>query len=88
LPAGAPAGKLVRVRIADTGCGIKPEHLDRIFDPFFTTKSDWGSTGLGLSLVHKIVEAHGGAIAVESAVGQGAAFTLTLPVDTGAVQLV
>jgi len=80
-------GKLVTVRIADTGAGIRPEHLDRIFDPFFTTKAEWGATGLGLSLVHKIVEGHGGKIAVDSAPGQGAIFTLTLPADLGELHL-
>jgi signal transduction histidine kinase len=80
-------GRLVTVRIVDTGVGIKPEHLGRIFDPFFTTKSEWGSTGLGLSLVHKIIEAHGGKIAVESALGQGATFVLTLPADAGGLHL-
>src|SRR5205823_2240072 len=74
-------GKLVTVRIADTGLGIKPEHLERIFDPFFTTKADWGATGLGLSIVHRIIEAHGGKIAVVSEPGRGATFTLTLPAD-------
>jgi signal transduction histidine kinase len=82
------SGRLVQIRIADTGTGINPEHLDRIFDPFFTTKADWGATGLGLSIVHRIVEAHGGRIAVESVPGQGATFVLTLPADAGGPQLV
>jgi signal transduction histidine kinase len=88
LEASQQNGKLVQVRIVDTGSGIRPEHLDRIFDPFFTTKAEWGATGLGLSIVHKIVEAHGGKIAVESALGQGASFTLTLPADAGRLHLV
>jgi signal transduction histidine kinase len=88
IEASQQNGKLVTIRIADTGHGIKPEHLDRIFDPFFTTKSEWGATGLGLSIVHRIVEAHGGKIAVESNVGRGAIFTMTLPADAGGPQLV
>jgi signal transduction histidine kinase len=63
-----PEEKLFRVRISDTGRGIKPEHLSRIFDPFFTTKSQRTDTGIGLSVVHKIIEDHGGTIRVESAV--------------------
>src|SRR5262249_9288994 len=88
IEASEQNGKLVTIRIADTGHGIKPEHLDRIFDPFFTTKAEWGATGLGLSIVHRIVEAHGGKIAVESNVGRGAIFTMTLPADAGGPQLV
>jgi len=88
IEASQQNGKLVTIRIADTGHGIKPEHLERIFDPFFTTKSEWGATGLGLSIVHRIVEAHGGKIAVESNVGRGAIFTMTLPADAGGPQLV
>jgi signal transduction histidine kinase len=88
IEASEQNGKLVTIRIADTGHGIKPEHLDRIFDPFFTTKAEWGATGLGLSIVHRIVEAHGGKIAVESQLGHGAIFTVTLPADAGGPQLV
>lgn len=63
--------------VRDTGPGIPPEHQSRIFDPFFTTK-DTG-TGLGLAIVHALVEAHHGRIDVESTIGQGTAFILTLP---------
>jgi signal transduction histidine kinase len=77
---------LVRVVISDTGTGISPENLPRIFDPFFTTKvGDRGSTGLGLSFVHRIVEDNGGTIQAESALGAGTKFTLTFPADTGRV---
>jgi signal transduction histidine kinase len=75
---------LVRIVISDTGTGISPENLPRIFDPFFTTKvGDRGSTGLGLSFVHRIVEDNGGTIQAESALGAGTKFTLTFPADTG-----
>ena len=82
-----PEAKLFRVRISDTGRGIKPEHLSRIFDPFFTTKLQRTDTGIGLSVVHKIVEDHGGTIRVESAVSSGATFWITLPIDVGASTL-
>ena len=82
-----PEAKLFRVRLSDTGRGIKPEHLSRIFDPFFTTKSQHTDTGIGLSVVHKIVEDHGGTIRVESAVSSGTTFWITLPIDVGASTL-
>jgi len=64
-------------RIADRGEGIAPEDIGRLFDPFFTQKE--GGTGLGLSLCHKVVLAHGGEINVESERGSGTVFTVTLP---------
>jgi signal transduction histidine kinase len=82
-----PEAKLFRVRLSDTGRGIKPEHLSRIFDPFFTTKSQHTDTGIGLSVVHKIVEDHGGTIRVESTVSSGTTFWITLPIDVGASTL-
>ena len=82
-----PEAKLFRVRISDIGRGIKPEHLSRIFDPFFTTKSQRTDTGIGLSVVHKIIEDHGGTIRVESAVSGGTTFWITLPIDVGASTL-
>jgi two-component system sensor histidine kinase PilS (NtrC family) len=74
-----PAENSVEVRIHDTGKGIKPEHLRQIFTPFFTTRH--GGSGLGLSIVHRIVEAHHGRILVESREGQGTQVTLSLPVS-------
>jgi signal transduction histidine kinase len=82
-----PEDKLFRVRISDTGRGIKPEHLSRIFDPFFTTKSQRTDTGIGLSVVHKIIDDHGGSIRVESVVATGTTFWITLPIDLGAGHL-
>ena len=79
--------KLVRVTVADTGCGINPEHLPRIFDPFFTTKGDWAGTGMGLSVVHKTIEDHGGAIQVQSRVDVGTTVFMTFPVHSGATRL-
>ncbi|HAD04385.1 MAG: two-component sensor histidine kinase [Desulfuromonadales bacterium GWC2_61_20] len=66
------------VAIRDSGCGIAAEHLSKIFDPFFTTKDHVG-TGLGLAVSYGIVKSHGGEIEVESRPGEGALFTLLLP---------
>lgn len=71
---------LVKIRISDTGVGIKKEDLERIFDPFFTTKSPDKGTGLGLSISLRIVESMGGEIKVESEVGGGSAFELYFPI--------
>ncbi|SEM36194.1 PAS domain S-box-containing protein [Stigmatella aurantiaca] len=69
----------VEVEIRDTGSGMKPEVLARIFEPFFTTKPVGVGTGLGLSICHGIIVALGGRISAWSEVGQGTAFTVTLP---------
>ncbi|MDR3556760.1 MAG: ATP-binding protein [Syntrophobacteraceae bacterium] len=74
-----PGHKAV-VRVRDEGTGIEPRHMTRIFDPFFTTKPTGEGTGLGLSVSYGIVKDHGGEILVESEVGKGATFTVTLPV--------
>jgi signal transduction histidine kinase len=71
----------IRISISDTGSGIPAEHLGRIFDPFFTTKPIGQGTGLGLSIVYGIVRKHYGKIEVESTVGEGSTFVLTLPID-------
>lgn len=68
------------VEIADTGNGIKPEHLSRIFDPFFTTKAVGEGTGLGLSVSYGIVKEHGGRIDVQSEVGRGTVFRVWIPI--------
>ncbi len=65
--------------VSDTGPGIAPQHLDKVFNPFFTTKEPGKGTGLGLSLSHGIMERLGGTITVESALGLGATFTVSLP---------
>ncbi len=70
----------VEIKIADTGKGIEPEHLDQIFEPFFTTKEEGKGTGLGLSMCYGIITSHKGTISVESTVGQGTTFTIKLPV--------
>ncbi len=70
----------VAIEVRDTGTGISKENLARIFDPFFTTKPVGVGMGLGLSLCHRMVADLGGAIAVESEVGKGTLFRVTLPV--------
>ena len=72
-------GWYARLTIRDTGTGIAPDILPNIFDPFFTTKPVNEGTGLGLSVVHGIVTAHGGIITVDSELGQGATFSVYLP---------
>jgi signal transduction histidine kinase len=72
-------GDAIEVAVQDNGAGISAEHLERVFDPFFTTKEQ--GTGLGLSICHDIVTRHGGSIRVESKEGQGATFTVTLPLN-------
>ncbi len=76
-----PAGRYVRVAVADTGKGIPVENLGRIFEPFFSTKKEipGAGTGLGLATVYGIVRQTGGFIHVESAIGKGANFTIYLP---------
>jgi two-component system NtrC family sensor kinase len=73
--------KGVEISIADTGCGIPPENLDKLFDPFFTTKEVGQGTGLGLSVSYGIIERHGGVIQVHSEVGRGSVFTIWLPLE-------
>lgn len=76
-PKGKPQ-QCVRIEISDNGPGIAKEHLARVFEPFFTTRFE--GTGLGLPLVHRVIEEHGGDIALDSRVGEGATFIINLPV--------
>jgi signal transduction histidine kinase len=69
----------VQMIIADTGCGIPQEYLEAIFEPFFSTKDEVKGVGLGLPISHGIVQRHYGTIDVQSEVGVGSTFTITLP---------
>ncbi len=72
------AGRVALV-VRDTGCGIAEAIKAKIFDPFFTTKGAGGGTGLGLSICHTIISQHQGRIDVESKIGKGSSFTVSLP---------
>jgi signal transduction histidine kinase len=69
----------VLIEFRDQGCGIGPGDLDHIFDPFFTTKKGGTGFGLGLAVSYGIIHAHGGEITVQSTLGQGSVFTITVP---------
>ena len=70
---------MVRIRIADTGCGIPGDKISRIFEPFFTTKEVGKGTGLGLSIVYDIIKKHHGDIDVRSEEGKGTTFEVSIP---------
>jgi two-component system, NtrC family, sensor histidine kinase PilS len=74
-------GGRLEVRVTDTGEGIAKENLSHIFEPFFSTKSD--GSGIGLALVHRVMQDHGGDVYVESTLGAGSVFTLTFPANHG-----
>jgi len=74
----------VIAKVADTGCGISEENIDKIFDPFFTTKEVGEGTGLGLAIIYEIIEKHGGKIEVKSKVNAGTEFILSFPFNKSA----
>ncbi len=78
----APGSSDIRIDVRDTGIGIPKEQLSSIFDPFFTTKEEGKGTGLGLSVTYNIIQRHNGRISVESKLGEGACFSIFLPVKT------
>ena len=82
------AHECCEIDVGDTGSGIPPEVRPHIFDPFFTTKGTGEGTGLGLSVSLGIVERHGGQLTVESEVGKGTVFTVSLPLSANRVALV
>ena len=73
-------GSMAQIEVADSGIGIKKDQLENIFNPFFTTKPD--GVGLGLAMVSKFVDSHGGKITVHSRAGEGATFRVSLPLET------
>jgi len=76
-------GEKINVAISDTGCGMPEEVRKRIFEPFFTTKEVGKGTGLGLSIAYDIIKKHDGEIRVDSIVGKGTTFTISIPVMEG-----
>ena len=88
---GDPARQLVHFTVWDTGIGIAPEDIDRLFEPFTQLDSklarEYGGTGLGLALVSRMTKMHGGQVSVESTVGQGSRFTVSLPWTTPAASV-
>ena len=78
-------GQYIKLSVADKGCGIPKEMVERIFDPYFTTKPTGEGTGLGLSTIHGIIKDHGGNIKVYSEVGIGTTFNVFLPTADASV---
>jgi signal transduction histidine kinase len=76
---GQGAGGTAILEVEDDGGGIAPEVMARMFDPFFTTRAVGEGMGLGLSVSHAIVAAHGGTLTATSAIGKGSIFRLELP---------
>ncbi len=85
---GVPKGEYVKLSVSDTGSGIPYEIMPKIFDPFFTTKTAEGvrGSGLGLSVVHSVIEDHGGFIDFESAPGEGTSFYIYFPITRESVE--
>nr|WP_319394712.1 PAS domain-containing protein [uncultured Desulfobacter sp.] len=80
-----PKGKYIKLMVRDNGSGMPQKILDRIFEPYFTTKDVGKGSGIGLAVVHGIIENHGGLITCESAKGEGTTFTILLPAYEGLV---
>jgi signal transduction histidine kinase len=77
---------VITLTVSDTGTGIPADVIDRIFEPYFTTKAD--GTGLGLAMAYKVVKEHGGDIYVQSEVGKGTCFRITLPAVRKALKMI
>ncbi|MFH2000930.1 MAG: PAS domain S-box protein [Planctomycetota bacterium] len=77
---GLKPGNYIEIKVSDTGAGIPPDIIGSVFDPYFTTKEHGKGSGMGLAVVHGIVESYGGKIAVSSAWGKGTVFKVYLPI--------
>jgi two-component system NtrC family sensor kinase len=75
----APAERQLRIIVADTGCGIASDKLEKVFDPFYTTKDSTGNAGLGLSITKGIIDKHHGTVRIESEVDKGTRVIVGLP---------
>nr|MBF0223305.1 response regulator [Desulfobulbaceae bacterium] len=80
------SGEYIELVVADTGSGIGPDVINKIFDPYFTTKEVGRGTGMGLAIIHGIVNEYGGDIKVESILGKGTTFHVFFPVSDGDVK--
>jgi signal transduction histidine kinase len=83
---GAASGETMQLTVADNGIGFEPRHADRIFVPFerLHGRAAYEGTGIGLAICHKIVERHGGSITASGRPGEGATFSIVLPLTQGA----
>jgi two-component system, NtrC family, sensor kinase len=79
--------KDLNISVIDDGCGIHPDDIKRVFEPFFSTRTQQGGTGLGLSITHGLVQELGGTITVESQLGKGTRFNITLPLRGDAAKV-
>ncbi len=77
---GRVSGPFLKLTVADTGCGMAPDQMEKIFEPFYTLRQDTGGTGMGLAIVHGIVRGYGGKITVHSQEGKGAVFEVLWPI--------
>jgi len=73
-------GEYIEINVTDTGMGISSQHIHNIFEPYFTTKPVGEGTGMGLAVVHGIIENYGGKITVDSTIGKGTCFAIYLPI--------
>ena len=74
------SGPFLKLTVADTGCGMAPDQMEKIFEPFYTLRQGTGGTGMGLAIVHGIVRGYGGKITVHSQEGKGAVFEVLWPI--------